>query len=570
MSTPRSEQRKSARVKQESFAQEYQKLQDAADAAKAKQKPAIPKLELRDINGSDSPKKTQDQSAWKSSQSDRSADSAKTQTQTITTTQTTTTTQTDPMAHTAPVITPRKQTRFAPATSSDGGPSQEKTSARSEKAVDSPRRTKLLQREPVQSRRSGSPSVSTTTTPSSSPAVTPREKDQFESPRALKANQFRKKISTTFSKVALDLSKINEKLSPGRNSPPSSPGSAGRISPSKITPRKKESAFIKSLSLEVRNSAAKCFIKLQKEGNFQTPFSARERLVLNAGMIGVLSDHGIKYDLKNLEALAIDAENRSKNHSIDMEIDLTQEPHCKFFKEQFQFFEKQWNEVGCLTDGSEITGFDKGTAYTYASKEEKENMHLCFSPFFLRDFFGGKLTLAYEDDSGRLREINSLEQFEIFLNEGDAESEKIKRMKDPWQAAASDQFLRSKYITHFSSQLVSNAVGAMGFGIDPSLPSYVKFHDGTPIIPKGDVKIGYVFKKTSDGGMDMRLSYELKANFDRLPVFKDGSSVTVDTEATAAASLSFRFSKDRDIEISPLRLQATGWTLELEGKKFGK
>jgi hypothetical protein len=70
--------------------------------------------------------------------------------------------------------------------------------------------------------------------------------------------------------------------------------------------------------------------------------------------------------------------------------------------------------------------------------------------------------------------------------------------------------------------------------------------------------------------MDMRLSYELKANFDRLPVFKDGSSVTVDTEATAAASLSFRFSNDRDIEISPLRLQATGWTLELEGKKFGK
>jgi hypothetical protein len=40
--------------------------------------------------------------------------------------------------------------------------------------------------------------------------VTPREKDQFESPRALKADQFRKKISTTFSKVALDLSNINE------------------------------------------------------------------------------------------------------------------------------------------------------------------------------------------------------------------------------------------------------------------------------------------------------------------------------------------------------------------------
>ena len=239
MSTPRPEQKKSARFNQESFEQEYQKLQDAADAAKAKGKPVIPKLELRDINGSDGPKKMQNQSAWASSQSDRSADSATTQTQTQTTTtpQTTTTTQTDPMAHTAPVITPRKQTRFAPETSSDGGPSQEKTSARSEKAVDSPRRAKLLRREPVQSKQSGSPSVSTTTTPSSSPAVTPREKDQFESPRGVKANQFRKRISTTFSKVALDLSKINEKLSPGRSSPPSSPGSAGRISPSKTTPK---------------------------------------------------------------------------------------------------------------------------------------------------------------------------------------------------------------------------------------------------------------------------------------------------------------------------------------------
>lgn len=196
-------------------------------------------------------------------------------------------------------------------------------------------------------------------------------------------------------------------------------------------------------------------------------------------------------------------------------------------------------------------------------------MNLCFSPYFLRDFLGGMLTLAYEDDSGRLQKIKSLEQFEIFLNEGDPESDKIRRTEDKWQAA-SDQFLRSKYITHFSSQLVSNVVGAMAFGIDASLPSYVKLHDGTPIIPKGDVKIAYVFRKTSDGGMDMRVSYELKANVDRVPQLKDGGFVTIDPEATATASLSFRFSKDRDFEISPLRLKATGWTLELEGKKFGK
>lgn len=136
MSTPRSDQRKSASFKQESFEQEWQKLAESAKVADAKRKPAVPKLEPRDVNGSHSPKKTQDQSAWKSSQSDRSADATTTQpqAQTITTTRTTTTTQTDPMAHTKPVITPRKQTRFAPETSSDGGPSQEKTSARSEKS----------------------------------------------------------------------------------------------------------------------------------------------------------------------------------------------------------------------------------------------------------------------------------------------------------------------------------------------------------------------------------------------------------------------------------------------------
>lgn len=477
MSTPLSKPPKRASFNQKSFDQEWKKLEEDANAAKAKQKTAIPKLELRDINSPASPKKTQDQSAWKSSQSDRSADSAKTQTQTqtITTTQTTTTTQTGPMAHTAPVITPRKkQTRFAE-TSSDGGPSQEKTSARSEKAVDSPRRTKILQREPGQSKRSGSPSVSTTTTPSSSPAVTPREKDQFESPRGVKADQFRKRISKQFSKVALDLSKINEKLSPGRNSPPSSPGSAGRVSPSKTTPRKKESTFIKSLPYEVRNSAAKCFIKLQKEGNFHPPFSGRDRLVLNAGMIGVLSDHGIKYDLKNLEALAIDAENRSKNMVIDMEVDLSDPAYTSFYASAVDgAFLKTW-----IKDSSDVVD-SNGNVMGDVTKAR---------PTFIRDFKNS--TYKIKEKDGSLTNISSIDSFLEFFSKH--ENKNIGKIVSN---------IASQNLGMFFKNVLFRRTDENG-----ECQSILRLTDGTPIQPLSNLKATYILSRDSKG--NVIIDYEL-------------------------------------------------------------
>jgi hypothetical protein len=401
MSTARPEHRKSASFKQESFEQEWQKLAESAQAAAIKQKPAVPKLELRDVNGSGSAVKAQEKSAWQTRPSDQSPSATTTRTQTqTTTTQTTATTQTGPMAHSAPVITPRKQVQFGPETSSESGPSQEKRSARSEKTVDSPRRQKMLSSETARSKRSGSPSVSTTSTPSSSPAVTPREKDQFESPRGLKANQLRKKISTTFSKVALDLSKLNDRMVSGRNSPPSSPSSAGRVSPTKTTPRKKESAFIKNLSYEVRNSAAKCFIKLQKEGNFQHPFSARERLVINAGMIGVLSGYGIKYDLKNLEALAADAENRAKNLIIDKEIDLTSSEFAPFYEKAADAaFMKPW-----VKDSSDIHDVNGNLMGDRTKAKET----------FIRDFRNS--TYKIKESNGSEKNISSIEEFLNFFD----------------------------------------------------------------------------------------------------------------------------------------------------------
>ena len=477
MSTPRSEQRKSANFKQESFEQEWKKLQDAAYAAKAKEKPAIPKLELRNINSPASPKKTQEKSSWKSTTFDQSGDSAttRTQTQTTITTQTTTTTQTDPRVRTTPVITPRKQTRFALETSSEGGPSQEKTSARSEKAVDSPRRQKIRPREPVQSKRSGSPSVSTTTTPSSSPAVTPRDKDQFESPRSAKAHQLRKKISTTFSKVALDLSKLNDRLVSGRNSQPSSPSSAGRVSPTKTTPRKKESAFIKSLSYEVRNSAAKCFIKLQKEGNFQHPFSPRERLVINAGMIGVLSGCGIKYDLKNLEALAIDAENRSKNMVIDIEVDLSDPAYNSFIANAVDgAFLKTW-----VKDSSDVID-SNGNAMGDITKVR---------PTFIRDFKNS--TYKIKEKDGSLTDISSIDTFLDFF--GKHENKNIGKIVSN---------IASQNLGMFFKNVLFRRTDKNG-----ECQSILRLADGTPIQPLSNLKATYILSTDSKG--NVIINYEL-------------------------------------------------------------
>jgi hypothetical protein len=555
--TPRPEQRKSARFNKESFDQEWQKLEDAQKLADAKRKPAIPKLELRDINGSDSPKKTQDQSAWKSSQSDRSADSAKTQTQTqtITTTQTTTTTQTGPMAHTAPVITPRKkQTRFAE-TSSDGGPSQEKTSARSEKAVDSPRRTKILQREPGQSKRSGSPSVSTTTTPSSSPAVTPREKDQFESPRGVKANQFRKRVSTQFSKVALNVSKAIDEISPRKTSPKNSPASAGRSSPTKDVSKTPRGKLPVEFTNALCNEATKLILKLQKDEKFQKVSPHMQNLLFDGTLMKMLKERNIPCDLKKLELLSSEIRLRSQNTIVNVEIDLTKEPYLEHV-----------NEIkGYLKDNFGANA-DRGDVYDLATNEEKQKMELNFESYFIRDMSSKKVELEYETDDGNIESFGSIWDLEVFLNKGDPESEQAQSLVKADSDGQEEVFTRSRYISHFASQHVFGFMGKVGLGMLPGLPSPFKLDDGAEIIPKGDVQIRYRFKKRVDGGVDVQIFYEMKPDPIKEIKTKDGRFVSIDPDARLTLSMGLYFSRDRDMQTSAIRIDAEGWNLTVPGK----
>jgi hypothetical protein len=368
--------------------------------------------------------------------------------------------------------------------------------------------------------------------------VTPRGKDQVESPRSAKANQFRKRVSKQLSKVALDLSKINEKLTPRRNSPPSSSGSAGRVSPSNITPRKKESAFIKGLPYEVRNSAAKCFIKLQKGGNFKKPFSSRDNILLKGGMIGILSGRGIEYDSKNLEELVADAELRSANHMFDFKINLSNISYKKDVDKMAEAFVTSWEKNYFSADYHAAPDADKNIA--------REN----FLPLFVKDYFRGvKHELLLPD--GTTRPFESLEEIANFLNKNGKGSR------------------RSKYISNVVCQNFSAAAINFAVGGYPGYVSNIKIYDGTPLVARGETKQRYIYSMDDGGVISVKSIITLRASGkensprvqSQLQFNETRSGIFIDVDAFLTVESDLMFEPNDEWSISDLHVRGQGWNL---------
>ena len=538
MSTSRSEQRKSASFKQESFEQEWAKLAEAARKAETKQKPSVPKLELRSLTGTGSAAKTQEKSAWQANASVPSLS--------LSTTMTTTTTQTDTtdpsqlMPHSAPVVTPRKQLRFDSVSDAISGSPREKDSPRSEKTTDSPRWNQVRSKESPRGLKVSRSSA--TSTPSASPAVTPREKNEVESPRSLKAAQFRKNISKKFSKVALDLSRLGEKINTERHSPPSSPGSTGLFSPSKITPRKKESAFIKSLPFAVRNSAAKCLIELQKEDDFISAGPARKKFMLNARLIGVLADQGINADTEKLNALTEDAKTRSENYVFDKKIELGEEPHKSHFMEGAKKFGNSWKkELGMPI-----------SEYSPAPEPERQFALENFLSTFIKDYFRRGVSHELQLPDGNSRPFNSLNELANFLNRGNKNSH------------------RSQYISNVTSQNFSIFVQQLACGGLPGTISPVKLYDGSPLIPRGRSEQKYVYSMDDQGVIFVKAKISVFSDNGNDPVrasqIQDDkhTPINIDGDAWLTIESELVFETDDEWSISDLRLRGEGWGLPTE------
>lgn len=454
------------------------------------------------------------------------------------------------LTHTPPVFTSRsenpKKLNFSSSVKSSDGPSN--SPRKFDTSIESPRRGKISHREAEKNRSDESPMT----------IFVKREEEKSTAPNNLSVRKLKKEVSKKFTKLTLNLSGALEGLSPKRESAKNSPVSAGRVSPTKHSPRKTPRTWPAEFTNDVCNQATKIILKLKNEEGFKKCSPARQNLLVHAKLMEMLEQRNIPCDLKKLELLSNEVGKRSANAVIDVEIDLTKNPYLPWSQEFKKFVEEKFD-----------LSTDRGSVYNNADDEEKKSMNLCFAPYFLRDFSGGSVKLECESGDGDIKEFISLKEFADFLNDGDPESDQAKSLGSPELGMEQGVFTRSRYITHFTSQNLTGFMGKLAFGLAPGLPVPVKLHDGTEIMPKGDVTIRYRFRKASDGGVEVKVLYEMKPDPGRESQTKDGRYFAIDSEANLTVSMDLDFSADRDLKTSPLRLHAEGWNLTVPDK-FGK
>lgn len=410
------------------------------------------------------------------------------------------------------------------------------------------------------SMKNSSPKASPASTPRGTPGGTPR--DAIDSGtgvtgRIASARKMKKEVSKKFSKLALNLAGTLGELSPKKESPTSSPAFVGRESPTKLSPRKQRKDWSAEFTNEVCNHATKMILQFNKNDDFKKCSPARQNLLIHAKLMEMLEQKGIPCDLKKLELLSEEVKKRSANAVVDVEIDVMKEPYLQWTEELKRFLNENF---GLKTD--------QGKLYDAAPAEQKKAMELHFAPYFLRDFSGGCIRLECESDDGVVKNFTSLEELADFLNTGDKESKQAIALGSSDLGKEQGLFTRSKYITHFTSQNLTGYMGKLAFGLAPGLPMHIKLHDGTEIKPAGAVTIRYRFKKTSGGGVEVQVFYEMKPELGREARTKEGKYVAIDRDAILTINLSLHFSSDRDLQTSSLRLHAEGWNLTVPDK-FG-
>jgi len=259
-------------------------------------------------------------------------------------------------------------------------------------------------------------------------------------------------------------------------------------------------------------------------------------------MIDVLSHYDIKYDLRNLEELAIDAANRSKNYSFDIKIALGEEPHKSNFMQGANKFDNSWKkELGApITD--------------YSSAPQNERAFACenFLPTFIKDYFREGVSHELQLPDGNSRPFNSLDELAKFLNKDNKNSH------------------RSQYISNVTSQNFSILVQQLACGGLPDTISPVKLYDGTPLVPRGRSEQKYVYSMDDQGVISIKTKISIFANNRNGPVrysqIQDESrtNISIDQNAWLTIESELVFETDDEWSISDLRLRGEGWSLPTE------
>ena len=417
---------------------------------------------------------------------------------------------------------------------------------------------------PPDSHRSAAP------TPASTPMPTPRNagaKDDSSSDssgrgksKSPRARELRKKISKGVSKAALAINKLKEKISNQVSSPSTSnlptPKSSGRNSPElhSSTRSSEKSNRFPEITPSIKNQAARALVKLESNSDYKNSGVTRKEFMRNSELINVLSNNQIEINSPRLKFLQKEALERSAHAVVDAEIDIQTEPYAASVMRTLEYIESLWG----------VEKGDRGDKYLAMIESEKKEADLCFIPMFLRDENSGFMHYKIEQADGSYKDVSSLAELADFLNQDDPESIAVRKNGEIRnQDGVLIDSLRSKYISLFTCQFISNEIGNLGFAINPTTPSVIRLYDGTPLSPSGMTNTTWSYSKTSDGGIKVKLLIERNPGSGKLSKLKNENEtkIEIDDGATATIETELYFSAARDLRIGDLKVHATGWNL---------
>ena len=419
------------------------------------------------------------------------------------------------------------------------------------------------------SNRSAAPTPASTPMPT--PVATPRTavvaNDDSSSdnsgrsrPVSPRAKQLRKKISKGLSKAALTLGKLGEKISDQVASISTSnlptPKSSGRNSPEihSSTRSSEKSNSFPEITPSIKNQAARALVKLESNSDYTNTGETRKKFMLNSELINVLSNNTIEINTPRLKFLQKEALERSAHAVVDAEIDIQTEPYATSVMQTLKYIESMWG----------VEKGDRGNKYLAMIDSEKKEADLCFVPMFLRDENSGFMHYKIEQADGSYKDVSSLAELSDFLNQDDPESIAVRKNGEIRnQDGVLIDSLRSKYISLFTCQFISNEIGNLGFAINPTTPSVIRLYDGTPLSPSGMTNTTWSYSKTSDGGIKVKLLIERNPGSGKLSKLKNENEtkIEIDDGATATIETELYFSAARDLRIGDLKVHASGWNL---------
>lgn len=449
--------------------------------------------------------------------------------------------------HTPPVINARQESSKLPSTSSSitnktGGLNSPR---KREISADSPRHNNITPRrqDPQSSAESpkATPRQANQGEKSASSQSTPRGIDQEKSasPRDGRSREFLKRASRKFNGLKLNLAALPEKIVPSTSSSRSSPASAGGVSPGKLTPTKKQSNLLKDVPVEIRNQLAKAYIALKKDSLYTNSGETRRSMMLNAKMIGILSENKIAFDAKKLQALAMDAAHRSEYAEIDIEIDFTKHPYPQLVQEGSKKFITRWD-----SDNS-----DKGQTFKDLPEGQRKLVDQHFMPTFIADYYRSGVSHELKMPDGTSKPFASPIALAEYLNQDtDGES-------------------RSRYISNVTSQNIVNLLQQLTCGGLPGTTSPIKLFDGTPLVPRGRVEQRFMYQLEKDGTVDVKVQIMIFAdnlgNAQRQSQLQNEqrTPVAIDNDAKLRIDTTLRFEPNGEWTIYNPHLVASGWNL---------